>query len=563
MHRTALTLALLMLSTSVSRAQEEPTFAGFVSVDLVLVDVVVQDRSGDPVLDLRQEDFQIYRDGKPMEISQFTAPRGLVGEARSKAGTSPAADVMPRRLIIFVDNLHLRTPSRMRVFDKLSRVLDSYLAPGDEVMLVAYGGTTRVVLEMTRNRRALKNALREQAEAGSVSLLSVDSEDEKVLEAIQYVRSIDARIQGAPGPCLEVEHLAHNHAEQVYSRVLGTVSELNRFVNSLAGYEGPKALLHISDGIPLVAGSEAYRYASELCDGTGLNEGLPNAGYTHQGSAYWDPTKTAAILQEFNTSEVWSQLASHANTYQVSFYPLQARQRSDRASTVTDTRTSMGVEMEGARNRQDTLYMLANETGGAAMLDANDVEPVLARMRDDSQTSYQLAFEPPTSGDGRQHEIRVEVARPDVRVRHRKSYSSKPTNRLIEDRVISALVHGLSDNPLGVRVEVGDYKQVAKDETRVRVRVHVPLDRIVLLPEAESKRGLFSVFVAVRNAYDQVSPIGHKVVPVAVPLTPTEEEFVYDIEVPVRGESGTIAIAVQDQLGAEVSYLARELRLAS
>ena len=451
----------------------------------------------------------------------------------------------------------------MRVFEKLARVLDSYLAPEDEVMLVSYGGTTKVILEMTTNRKALKTALREQAEAGAFSLLSVDSQDDKILEAIQYVRSNDARVQDGLGSCLEVEHLAHNYAEQVYGRVLGTAAELNSFVNSLAGYEGPKALLHVSDGIPLVAGSEAYRYASELCDGTGVNAGVPNAGYTAPVSAYWDPTKTAATLQEFDTTQVWSRLASHANTYQVSFYTLQARQRSDRSSTVTDTRTSMNVEMEGARNRQDTLFMLADETGGAAMLDANDVEPALARMQNDSQANYQLAFEPPVSGDGRQHSIRVEVTRPDVRVRHRKSYSSKPAEQRVEDHVISALMHGLSDNPLGIRVEVAENQQADGDETKVRISVHVPLDGIVLLPEGESNHGLFSVFVAVRNAYDQISPVGHKVVPVDVPVVPTEEEFVYDVDVPVRGEHGTIAIGVQDHLGAETSYMSRELRLAS
>lgn len=561
MRRICLILVVLTLVTPVLRAQEDPVFAGFVAVDLVLVDVQVEDRSGNPVLDLKREDFRLYRDGEPMEISQFTAPRQPAGQTGSQPDPSLPAATTPRRLIIFVDNLHLRASSRMRVFDKLARVLDSYLATEDEVMLVTYGGTTRVVLEMTRNRKTLKKALLEQAEAGTFSLLTVDGENERTLEAIQYIRSIDARIQGAPGPCLEVEHLAHGHAEQVYTRVLGTVSELDRFVNSLAGYEGPKALLHVSDGIPLVAGSEAYRYASELCDGTGVNAGLPNAGYTAQGSPYWDPTKTAATLQDFDTTEVWSRLASHANTYQVSFYTFQARQRSDRSSTVTDTRTSMGVEMEGARNRQDALFMLADETGGAAMLDANDVEPALARMEGDSRARYQLAFEPPASGDGRQHQIRVEVVRPDVRVRHRKSYSSKPADQRVEDQVISALMHGLSDNPLGVRVEIGEDRQVERGMSHVRVRVSVPLDRIVLLPEDGSKRGLFSVFLAVRNSFDQVSPIGRKIVPVNVPLTPTEDEFVYTVEVPVRGENGVIAVAVQDNLGAEVSYLARGFRL--
>lgn len=131
----------------------------------------------------------------------------------------------------------------------------------------------------------------------------------------------------------------------------------------------------------------------------------------------------------------------------------------------------------------------------------------------------------------------------------------------MEDRVISALLHGLSDNPLGVRLEVGRQEQVERDLSNVRINVHVPLDRILLLPEDQVRRGLFTVFVAVRNGFDQVSPVGRKVVPVRLPLSGGEEEFVYSVDVPVRGEGGAIAVAVQDNLGAEISYLEERLRL--
>jgi hypothetical protein len=174
--------------------------------------------------------------------------------------------------------------------------------------------------------------------------------------------------------------------------------------------------LHVSDGIPLVAGNEAYRYASELCDGTGMSKGIPNAtDTTHNNTLknrYWDPTKTASTLREFDTSNEWTRLASHANTYRVSFYTFQARQPSNRSSDITDTRTSFEVEMEAQRNRQDALFLLADETGGVALLDSNNVEPALERMSDDSRHSYQLAFVPPSSGDGKQHELKVEVSRP-------------------------------------------------------------------------------------------------------------------------------------------------------
>ena len=570
MNRISVAALLCLLVAPALSAQEDQVFTGFVAVDLVLVDVVVEDRLGNPVLDLTREDFRLYQDGEPVEITHFTGAQGdgVPSTTPSAAATeAPAtAATPPRRLILFIDNLHLRPSSRKRVFDKLSRALDRYLQPRDEVMIVTYGGTTRVALEMTHNRRALRNALRDEAEGGAVSLLALN-DDQRVLDLMQQMRFLQANgaPQGNSTACLDVDHLAHSHAQQVYTRVRGSISELNRFVNSLAGYEGPKALLHVSDGIPLVAGNEAYRYASELCDGTGLNKGIPNATDTTWNNTlknrYWDPTKTANTLREFDTTGEWTRLASHANTYQVSFYMFQARPPSGRSTSITDTRTSIDVEREAARNRQDALFMLADETGGVAMLDANDVEPALARMSEDARSGYQLAFEPSAPGDGRQHRIRVEVTRPGLEVRHRKSFRSKPTDERVEDRVISALLHGLSDNPLDVRLEVDDVKRVDRDVSQVKVSVHVPLDEIVLLPEDQVQRGLFSVFLVVRDGFDQVSPVGRKTVPVRVPLEPTEDEFVYTVEVPVRGERGSIAVAVQDNLGAEVTYLERELRL--
>ncbi len=564
-------ISLCLLATPVA-AQEEPIFGGVIDVELVLVDAVVEDGSGTPVLDLARDEFRLFQDGEPMAIDQFTEPGRVPAAPEGSRSPAPgAAPQAPRRLILFIDNLHLHPNSRKRVFDKLTRVLDSYLEPRDEVMMVTYGGTTRVALEMTSNRRALKTALREHAESGAVSLLA-SNDDQRILDLLQQIRFTYTDGGGGASSaestaCRDVGHLAHAHAQQVYSRVIGSVAELTRFVNSLAGYEGPKALLHVSDGIPLVAGNEAYRYASELCDGTGISKGIPNSTDTTFDNTlknrYWDPTKTATTLREFDTGKEWTRLASNANTYQVSFYTLQAHQPTNRSSSITDTRTSFDVELEARRNRQDALFMLADETGGVALLDSNDVEPALARMSADARFGYQLAFTPPAPGDGKQHQIRVEVTRPGLQVRHRKSYRSKPAAERIEDRVTSALMHGLSDNPLGVRLSVDATEHVERDLSSVRVSVRVPLDRIVLLPEDEVRRGLFTVFVAVRDAFDQVSPVGRKTVPVRIPSTGAESEFVYTVEVPVRGERGTVAVAVQDDLGAEVSYVRQELRLPS
>ncbi len=546
--------------------QGQPVFDEFVSVELVVVDVVVQDGTGEPVLDLTEDDFRLFQDGVAVEISQFTAPPGRARAAVAPAGAgTPSATLAPRRIVIFIDNLHLHPNSKRRVFEKLGRTLDGHLADEDEVMVVSFGGTTRVELEMTTNRRALKSVLREQADSGAVSLLA--SYDEmRILEVMQQIRfSANQGTELGTQACLGVGTVAHSHAQQVYGRVQATVSELRRFVNSLAGYEGPKMLLHVSDGIPLVAGSEAYHYATELCDGTGLNKGIPNAVDMSNSNAlrynYWDPTQTAATLREFDTADEWSRLASDANTYQVSFYTFQAERPSNRSGNVDGTRTSFDVEKEGERNKQDTLFLLADETGGAALLDAKEVDSALQRMSDDSRFGYQLAFEPPTASDGRLHRLRVEVDRPGIDLRYRKSYRSKPLEERIEDRVVSALLHGRLENPLAVRLDVTE-TAAGKDGTHTaHVRVRVPLDQLVLLPEDDVLRGLFTVFVAAVNEFEQMTPVGRRTVPLSVPITHTEEAFVYAVDVPVRGAKGAVAVAVQDQLGAEISYLRENLQL--
>ena len=66
------------LLTAAPAGQERPTGQGFsfkTGVDLVNVSVTVTDHNGRFVTGLKRDDFVIYEDGKPQEISQFDADR--------------------------------------------------------------------------------------------------------------------------------------------------------------------------------------------------------------------------------------------------------------------------------------------------------------------------------------------------------------------------------------------------------------------------------------------------------------------------------------------------------
>src|SRR6266436_6382458 len=67
----ALVLALVLSGASVV-SQEPPTDYTFRSTtELVLVNVNARDRNGNPVRDLKREDFTILEDNKPQQVISF------------------------------------------------------------------------------------------------------------------------------------------------------------------------------------------------------------------------------------------------------------------------------------------------------------------------------------------------------------------------------------------------------------------------------------------------------------------------------------------------------------
>ncbi len=90
--------------------------------------------------------------------------------------------------------------------------------------------------------------------------------------------------------------------------------------------------------------------------------------------------------------------------------------------------------MQEFRTSQDTLRELAEQTGGFASLNTNNVAPAFERIVDANSRYYVLGYYPPTHPrDGRFHKIEVRVKRPGLRVEARKGYAS-PRGRTPEER---------------------------------------------------------------------------------------------------------------------------------
>ena len=83
---------------------------------------------------------------------------------------------------------------------------------------------------------------------------------------------------------------------------------------------------------------------------------------------------------------------------------------------------------------QDTLRELAEQTGGIASVNTNNVTPAFDRITDANSRYYVLGYYPPNHPrDGRFHKIEVRVKRPGLRVEARRGYAA-PRGRTPEER---------------------------------------------------------------------------------------------------------------------------------
>jgi VWFA-related protein len=339
-----------------------PTFKS--GVNLVEVDVVVTDRQGRPVRGLRQQDFEVLEDGKPVTVVTFDAvdlpqaPAGATIPPLDRSSTSVAANDQPedgRVMLIVLDDHHVRFDGGFLVRTKaIARRLVERLGPSDQAAVIATSGRSTNAAEFTTDKARLAQAIDKffpQADPTS----------------------------------------AAGTAQSSMSRGLG------RHGGSSFGFEQEIRARWAMDALSNAAAALAqipHRRKAILL----VSEGLP--------------VSVEQIVSNPNASGAWNAMRDFLVTAQ-------------RHNVAVYTLDPCGLSVECSTAAQDNLRVLAEHTGGFAVVNTNAPEESVDRIVAESGTYYLLGYSSPAPpNDGRRHRIAVRTQAPDVEIRAREGYVS-------------------------------------------------------------------------------------------------------------------------------------------
>lgn len=541
----AVTPPVAKVETSPGPKKEEAYFEA-VSVTVVNLDVYVLDKAGHRVPGLGVGDFQVFEDGRPVQITNFYVVESGKASVEPVVAASPGTPAAPApvpaplgtraeeqqlSLIVYVDNFNLRPFNRNRVLRELREFLTQNTRPGDRVMLVTYDRERHVRVPFTTDAAAVAAATF-QLEKISAQGVHLDSDRREMLRSIDDAKSVG-----------DVYGRVRAYAESQYNDLSFTVTALKDFVSSLAGLPGRKALLYVSDGLQMHAGEDMYYAMQEK----------------------WGQQVSLLEAMTYDMSRPFQELSAEANANRVTFYTIDAaglRVGSD-ASAENATPRSSYVDQIFTSNMQAPLQMLAADTGGQSVLNTNSVLPALQRIAADFDTYYSLGYTPSHAGDGRYHKLEVRLKKKGLTIRHRDGYRDKTPESRAADLTLSALIFGFETNPLGVEIEFGRAARREDGNYLLPVLVKIPLGKVALVPREGGERAQLRIYVAVQDSQGGTTPVQETPVLVDIPTEKVklaqQQYYVYELKLLMAPGEQVMALTVRDDLGASSSLLRRAL----
>lgn len=379
-------------------------------VEMVTTDVITRDGSGQFVADLKASEFEVFEDGVKQEVVQMllfhggrqysplAAPVPMQREGIVLPPPRPTNDSAGRIWVVFLDDLHLNFRETARVKQLVKKIKDQLVHDGDMFCVVSTGPSS-IAIDMTYNSKRL-DEVASKISGGGLS-------PNEILEGGT----------GTEGPP-EVRYRAH----VAFSTAFDLLDQLEAIHNRR------KVFIYISEGYDFNPFPQSVINA--MIERT--NPGSSNTQYNPQGQAYLsatdDPTtlfsQQGAEFADADLARELSEVTRAANRANVTFYAIDPRGLVGMADM--DQKIDQTEWQDYIRKSQDSLQVLANETGGFAVVNQNDFDKALKRIDAETSDYYVLGYYSSNPDPFRRNRrLEVKVTRKGVDVWARPGYSLK------------------------------------------------------------------------------------------------------------------------------------------
>ncbi|MFN2385136.1 MAG: VWA domain-containing protein [Thermoanaerobaculia bacterium] len=523
-----------------AQQQPLPPVSETVEVSVTNIEVVVTDSKGNRVTGLTREDFEVKQDGVPQQITNFYAVTGgkvVLEDGKTVSLEEPAAEEelpaqLKTRYVFYIDNLNIQPQNRNRMFKRLKEFVRESVGPHSEAMVVTYNRSLKVKQRFTSDVDDVLGAIEQtELETGGGTTLWSERRDNL------------RRINESSSPA-EAVQIARMHARSLRNDLEFAVDAIKNTLNGLAGVDGRKVFVYVSEGLPATAGAEMF-------DAVGQK--------FREGSA-------STLEQfEFDMNTRYASIVQAANANGVTIWPLDATGLAvdDLVSAENRTIESRPNTFMMRQNTQAPLLMMAEQTGGIAAVNTNDWKGNLDELAQDFSNFYSIGYRSGRAAVDRPHRVEVTVKRKRLKVRARKGYLEKTVETRTAEAVEASLYYPREENPLGISLTVGESRPYDRENYLLPIHVSIPLSKMALVPSGDVYQGNYFLYLKILDVSGKTSDMQIQRGTVSVPQKELDnaqkKNWGHPMQLIVVPGGQKIAVGVRDGVSNVTSFVQKNV----
>lgn len=380
----------------------------------VLIDVVVTDRNGNPVTGLSKDAFNVREQGKPQSVAFFEEHRGLSAEQKQTlqvpkmppdtfSNYSPIV-TPPAINVLLIDALNTPMTDQMYLRQSVENYLRS-LKPGSRLAIFTLSLRLRFVEGFSDDPSLLATAMGYRNNNPEPAVLMQSGQENTAENTV--IGLMSQRVGGGAGIIVSAsaatmiqsfeQFLKENHYAQTADREYRTTQALQQLARYLGSFPGRKNLVWMSGGFPLdLFGVTDMRFDDTVRKTVNLLAAARVAVYPVDARGVWTHELHMAEHATEQTVRNPQQFIGPPQDFPATTLDSSSINQGGAGVTTPSGSFAQSISSENASSNTSNAAMdiIAEQTGGRAFYNGNNLVGVLDKITSSSSNFYTLSYTP-------------------------------------------------------------------------------------------------------------------------------------------------------------------------